>query len=445
MYLLPEFKKTIKLSLPLILSNVAQIGLGLIDSAMVGAIDYKQLAASSLVINAIAIPQVVCIGFTIAITALVSISRGQQNTIAASGYLYNGVWLSTALSVVIALACTLSATLLAHLGQDPEIVTLATPYFYTMAWGLIPMTLFLSFKQFSDALELTQTGMILAVLSLPLNAILNWIFIYGHFGIPRLELLGAGIATFLTRVVEAIAMIIIVFRHPAYRAYLQVRKKAWRLNGKAFRELSHMGIPSSLQLVMEAGAFSVSGIMVGWLGATAQAAHQIALNLATATFMAVLGLSMGSSIRVSHAFGAADFRRLSLIGKSTIAGGLAYGLTAAFMFVALRHQLTGIFTQDSAVMAIAAQLLLVAAVFQVSDSLQAIGAGLCRGIKDVKIPTLLVAIAYWGIGIPMGYWLAFSMQWGASGIWWGFVVGLSFAAILLNTRFIKTTARHLNT
>lgn len=442
--LVREFKQTLRLSIPLIVSNVAQVGLGLIDSAMVGSISYKQLAASSFVINAIGIPQVICIGMTIAITALVSIARGQNDTVAASSFLYNGVFLSTLVSIIIASICTIASPLLWHMGQEPEVVAIAAPYFKVMIWSLVPMTFFLSMKQFSDALEMTRIGMFLSFMSLPLNALLNWLFIFGNLGLPRMELLGAGVGTLLTRVVEAIVMLYIIFNSKAFTKYVAVKKEAWKIQRKRIADLLHIGIPSGLQLVMEAGAFSVSGIMVGWLGATAQAAHQIALNCASTTFMAVLGLSMGSSIRTAHAYGSNDVPRLKRIGVSTIAGGLIYGVVTGLLFILFRYQLPYLFNSEAAVVTLSAQLLLVAALFQVSDSLQAIGAGLCRGIKDVKVPTILVAVAYWVIGIPVGYWLAFEQGWGASGIWWGFVVGLSMAALFLNRRFLRMVSKKVD-
>ncbi|MCU0335329.1 MAG: MATE family efflux transporter [Chitinophagaceae bacterium] len=432
-----EFRQTLRLSIPLIISNVAQVGLALIDSAMVGAIDYKQLAASSLVINAIGIPQVICMGLCIAITPLVSIARGRGDQLAASRYLYNGTVVATLGSILIALLCTLAMPLLDHLGQDPAIVAICKPYYLVMVWGLVPMTLFLSMKQFSDALEHTRTGMLLALLSLPLNAFLNWLLIFGHMGLPRLELFGAGIATALSRIIIVMLMAGILWRHRVYQSYIRLRRQAWHLRRPEIKELLHIGVPSGLQLVMEAGAFSISGIMVGWLGAEAQAAHQIALNCASTTFMAVLGLAMGASIRASHALGAGRPDQLKVIGKTTIMGGLLYGLATALLFVLLRQLLPLMFTTEPAVVESAATLLLVAALFQASDSLQCIGAGLCRGIKDVKIPTALVALAYWVIGIPVGYYLAFPLQWGAAGIWWGLVIGLSAAAILLNQRFLR--------
>jgi MATE family multidrug resistance protein len=301
------------------------------------------------------------------------------------------------------------------------------------------MIIFLSVKQFSDALEMTKTGMALALATLPLNAFLNWIFIFGNLGAPRLELFGAGVATLMTRILMAIVMIAVVIYHPAYKRYVAARRQAWQIKGKQVRELLHIGIPSGMQYAMEAGAFALSGIMVGWLGATAQAAHQIALNIASFSFMAALGLSMGGSIRVSHAFGRNDRPLMRKIGISTIYGGIAYGIFCVIYFVLLRYQLPLLFTKEPAVITLAASLLFLAAIFQISDSTQAIGVGLLRGIRDVRVPTILVAVAYWVIGIPVGYYLAFNQQMGAAGIWLGLVLGLTASSLFCNWRFLKKT------
>jgi multidrug resistance protein, MATE family len=435
-----ELGKTLKLSIPIIITNMAQIALALIDSAMVGAISYKLLAASSLAINAIGIPQIICIGLTMAVSPLVAIARGRQDAVQASRVLYNGAWLCTIAAFIIAVICVVGSPLLEQLRQDPEVATLAQPYFRIYAWSLIPMILFLAVKQFSDALEMTKTGMALALATLPVNAFLNWVFIFGNLGAPRLELYGAGVATLITRILVAIAMIIIVLYHPAYKRYIAASRQAWHLRGKQIRELLHIGIPSGLQYAMEAGAFAVSGIMVGLLGATAQAAHQIALNIASFSFMAALGLSLGGSIRVSHAFGRGDRPLMRKIGISTIYGGIAYGIFCVIYFVLLRYQLPLIFTKEPAVISLAASLLFLAAIFQISDSTQAIGVGLLRGIRDVKVPTILVAVAYWAIGIPVGYWLAFGREMGAAGIWLGLVMGLTASSVLCNWRFLRKTA-----
>lgn len=434
-----ELSATLRLSIPIIITNMSQIALGLIDSAMVGAISYKQLAASSLALNAIAIPQIICIGLTIAISPLVAIARGRQDAVTASGVLYNGTWLNTLFSALVAVICVIGTPVLGHLGQDPEVALLSQPYFQIISWSLIPMIIFLSVKQFSDAIEMTKTGMVIGLISLPVNAFLNWIFIYGIWGAPRWELFGAGVGTLLTRIFQAIVMILIVLYHPAYKRYIAARRQAWQLRGKQIRELLHIGIPSGMQYAMEAGAFAVSGIMVGWLGATAQASHQIALNIASFSFMASLGLAQGGSIRVSHAYGRNDLTAMRQIGISTIYGGIAYGFFCVAYFILLRFQLPLIFTNEPAVIQLSAILLFYAAIFQVSDATQTIGVGLLRGIRDVKLPTLLVAIAYWGIGIPVGYWLAFSLKMGASGIWLGLVLGLTASSVFCNRRFLLKT------
>ena len=212
---------------------------------------------------------------------------------------------------------------------------------------------------------------------------------------------------------------------------------AWYISKSTLKEMMHIGIPSSLQYCMEAGAFSISGIMVGWLGAIPQAAHQIALNCASATFMASIGFSMAGSIRISEAYGKKDIQQMQVIGKSTAIGGLVYGTMAGLLLIALNNYLPFIFTRDKIVVDVAKLLLVYAALFQISDATQAIGVGLCRGVKDVVKPTIYVVIAYWAIGIPIGFVLAFPYHLGVIGIWIGFVTGLSFSAILLNYRFFK--------
>jgi len=432
-----EFSKTLTIAIPLIISNISQVSLGLIDSAMIGAVDYKQLAASSLVINLVAIPQVLGIGMTMAMSPLIAIANGQQDVHKASKVLFNGFLLCTATAAIIAVSMVLGKAILFHLGQDVIVAQLAQQYYVVMAWSLLPMLMFLAVKQFADALEFTKTAMLLSIISMPLNAFLNWVFIYGNLGAPRLELFGTGIATLITRIIIAITLIVIVLRHKTFQPYIQARHKAWKFSFKTWRELLHIGIPSSMQYGMEAGAFSVSGIMIGWLGATAQAAHQIALNLASTTFMAALGLSLAGSIRVANAYGRNDTNQMRSVGTSTITGGLFYGCFCALLFIVLRQQLPYIFTNNNEVALLASTLLVFGALFQISDATQAIGVGLLRGTKDVKLPTAFVAIAYWAIGIPVGYYLAFVVKMGATGIWLGFVSGLTVSSILLNLRFLK--------
>jgi MATE family multidrug resistance protein len=432
-----EANKTAKLAYPIILGELAQMALGIIDTAMVGAVSYKHLAASSLVQSVIIIPFVLGIGITISVSQLVSQSHGQRDGQQVSHYLYNGFWLSAITALVISLSLEFGQNILFHLNQDPEVAMLAVPYLQIIGWSIIPMLLFMALKQFTDGLEFTKTAMILSLLALPINVLLNWIMIFGNWGFPRLELVGAGWGTLITRTLIFIALGVVILRHSTFKKYIAVRKKQWIFSLKTMKELLHIGIPSSLQLSMEAGAFAVSGILVGTIGAVEQAAHQIALSIASVTFMVSMGLSQAGSIRTSNAFGRKDWPTISLIGRSTIMMALSYGVACALAFIVFRYQLPLVFNDNPEVLALSALLLLYAAIFQISDSTQVICAGLLRGIKDVKIPTLFIAIAYWVVGIPVGCLLAFYYEMGAAGIWTGFIIGLTLSALFLSFRFRK--------
>ena len=409
---------------------------------MVGAVSYKQLAAAALVMSVINIPYVFGIGITISVSQMVSMAHGSRDGKLVSHYLYNGFWLCAISALVISLAIEFSKNILFHLGQDAEVAQFALPYLQIMGWSVIPMLLFLALKQFTDGLEFTKTAMILSLSAIPLNVFLNWLLIYGNWGFPRMELVGAGWGTLITRILIFIVLGLIILYHKTFRKYIAVRSKEWKLKWQTMKELLQIGIPSSFQITMEAGAFAVSGILIGTIGAVEQAAHQIALSLASLTFMVSMGLSQAGSIRTSNAFGRNDRNAIRLIGKSTLIMALIYGTFCAAIFIFFRHQLPFVFNDDKEVVSMAAYLLLFAAFFQISDSTQSISAGLLRGIKDVKVPTFFIAIAYWAIGIPVGCLLAFYFKMGAAGIWTGFITGLTFSAAFLSLRFRKMVRRN---
>ncbi|MBO9618207.1 MAG: MATE family efflux transporter [Niabella sp.] len=433
-----ESKRTLHLAFPIILGEVAQISLHLVDTAMIGALGYKELAAAALVLNVINIPFVLGIGITISVAQLVSLAKGQFNRQLISHYLYNGFILCTVAAFVISGILIAGTPVLNHLDQkDPQVVAYAIPLMRIMGLSIIPMILFLTLKQFADGLQYTKTAMTLSVIAVPLNALLNWVFIYGHWGLPAFGLIGAGYATLITRSLIFIILAVVILRHRIFQPYIAVAKNQWQLRWSTIRQLLKIGIPSSLQIGMEAGAFALSGIIMGTISAATQAAHQIALSCASFTFMVSMGLSQAGSIRVSTSFGSRDLKSISVIGKSTILLALIYGSFCCLLFILLRHQLPLLFNNNTEVLSMAATLLLMAAVFQISDSIQAISAGLLRGIKDVNVPTFFIAIAYWILGIPIGCLLAFHFNMGGVGIWLGLIAGLSFSALFLTLRFLK--------
>lgn len=436
-----EASKTIRLALPIIIGELAQMALHIIDTAMVGAISYKQLAAASLVVNTMNIPFVLGIGMTISVSQMVSMAHGRRDSLLVSHYLFNGFCLCAFTAVLISLGLIFSSNILYHLGQDPEVVRFALPFLQLMGISIIPMLLFMTLKQFTDGLEFTRTAMLLSLSGMPINILLNWLLIYGNWGFPRLELAGAGWATLITRTLTFIVLGLVIFKHATFRRYVAVSSSQWKLRRKTLAELLRIGVPSSLQIGMEAGAFAVSGIIIGTISAVAQAAHQIALSCASFTFMVSLGLAQAGSIRVSNSYGRSDWKKISVIGKSTLLTALIYGIFCALAFALFRNELPKAFNEEAAVLEMSALLLVFAAIFQISDSTQAIGAGLLRGIKDVKTPTMLIAIAYWVIGLPAGYTFAFALGMGASGMWLGFIIGLTLASVFLIIRFLRMTRK----
>lgn len=438
-----EAVKTTRLALPIIFGELAQMTLHIIDTAMVGAVGYKELAATTLVMSVMNIPFVIGIGITIAVSQMVSMAHGRRDGQLISHYLYNGFWLCAAAALLIALGLEAGKGILFHLGQDPEVARLAVPFLQLMGWSVIPMILFMALKQFTDGLEFTRTAMLLSLVALPVNVLLNWLLIFGNMGAPKLGLTGAGWGTLITRTLIFVVMGIVIFTHKTFRKYIAVRGNQWRIKLKTIRELLHIGIPSSLQIAMEAGAFAVSGILIGKIDPVSQAAHQIALSCASFTFMVSMGLAQGGSIRTSNAYSRKDWRLITAIGKSTLLLALMYGIFCAIGFASLKNVLPLAFNKDVPVIEVASMLLLYAAIFQISDSTQAIGAGLLRGIKDVKIPTILIAVAYWVVGIPAGCLLAFTFKMGASGIWLGFIIGLTLSSVFLTGRFLRLTSKEL--
>lgn len=439
-----EIGKTLKLALPVAFGELAQMSLHLIDTALVGKLSYQHLATASLVMSVVNIPFILAIGMTIAVSQLVSMYHGKKDNATVSHYMYNGFILCTLFGIAISCLLVFGVDILEYMNQDPAVVALAKPFMQVIGWSIIPMIIFLTLKQFTDGLEYTKTAMLLSIIAIPVNALLAYALIFGYFGLPRLELVGAGYATLITRILIAAILLFVVLYHKTFKPFFLNHKSRWIINFKTWNHLLYIGIPSSLQVAMEAGAFALSGIIVGTIGVMDQAAHQIALSIASTTFMVTLGISQAGSIRVSNAYGQNNWHKITQIGKSTLQIGLTYGVICVLGFILLRDQLPTIFNNDTDVVALAAYLLLFAAVFQISDSVQAISAGLLRGIKDVKRPTVYIAIAYWVVAIPLGYYLGKYTSWGAAGIWIGLCIGLTISAALLTIRFIKMSKLQRN-
>ncbi len=424
----------LKLALPAMFSQMGHLIVQLTDSMMLGHYDTTALAASAFGQSIFVIGLVFGVGFTLAMTPLVGAARGANDVGAVAQWFSHGLAVNVAVALLITLLLLALCPWLGAFGQTPEVTVAARPYYLLLTASLLPVMVFQTFRQFTEGLGNTRIAAIITVLEILLNLVLNYLLIFGNGGFPRLGIVGAGVATLLVRFVlaGAFAMCFIRLRMFApYRAALRRTPWEWA----AIRRYMRLGLPLGGQFVLEVGAFAAGAVMMGWIGKLELAAHQIALGLASLTFMGASGIASAATIRVSHYFGAGERRAMRAAGLAAVHIVLAYMSFTALAFVALRHWLPTMFTTDPAVVGIAATLLLVAAVFQLFDGLQVVLLSALRAMTDAFLPTVLTFVAYMLVALPTSYGLAFGFGWREVGIWMGYVVGLATAAVLFFLRF----------
>lgn len=437
-----HLKINVNLAVPVMASQLGQVMVGVADNMMVGQVGYIPLAGASLGNAIFFFFMVFGLGVSFAITPLVGFAHGQGNKREGGQVLRHGLVINTILGVILFAVVMVAANYLHLLGQEQAVVEQATPYMFVIGFSMIPFLVFQSFRQFSEGLSMTKIPMIVSVSMNILNIILNYILIYGKFGAPELGLLGAGIATLISRIMMAIVMVVYVLSHKAYKPYL-VSLGIKNLDLLMIKDLLKIGIPAGLQFVFEVGAFSMAAIMMGWIGAPTQAAHQIAINMASISYMTVSGLGAAAAIRVGNQLGKKQYKTMKDAALTLIAMGTALMVVFAALFILLKDKLPLLYNDQPEVVSIAAGLLIIAALFQLSDGVQVISLGALRGMKDVKIPTLITFLAYWIIALPLGYALAFNYGYGADGIWFGLFLGLTIAGIWVFLRFIKLANRQI--
>ncbi len=435
---LREIRPTLALALPIIVGQVSQMLMGVLDSVMIGRVGTVPLAASSFGGNVFSVFYVVGIGLLVPVSIFAARSRGSGQLTEGADYLRHGLALALAFGVIETLVMVALSTQLDKFGQPPEVLALVKPFFLLIAASLVPVFVYLVLRQFAEAMGHPWMPLVIVLVSVGVNAVLNWVFIYGHLGAPALGLTGAGLSTLIARVLAAMAIFVWLRRDPAMRAAWPVR---WfgNYSRERFRSMLSVGLPAGGMLLFESTAFTFSTVMIGWLGAASLAAHQIALTCVNLTFMVPLGLSMATGMGVSRATGAGELARRRPIAFSSIGLGMlvmgAFGLT--FFFAG--GMIANWFVDEPAVVSLAARLLVVAALFQMFDGVQVIGAASLRGIADVKVPALITFAAYWMVALPLGYFFGIRAGFGATGVWTGLAIGLAFAAVFLARRFARQT------
>lgn len=436
-----HIKENFHLAYPVMLSNLGHVMMGVSDNIMVGHVDAESLAAAGLANVAFNVLMLFGIGVSYAITPLVATADGERNNHNIIETFRHGFIINLVNGILLAVIVYLCKNVLYHIDQPPEVVVLSIPYLSIITFSLIPMLIFQTFKQFAEGLSNTRIAMIIIVVSNVVNIGLNYILIFGHAGFPAMGLNGAGWATFTSRIFMALTFAAYIYYAPAFRKF-RAGFSIGNYSSKLFNKMLHFGVPAGVQFIFEAAAFDFSLVMMGWMGASTQAAHQIGINLATISYMTTSGLAAAATIRVSYFLGRKDLKNLKMASYTLMVMALTFMTLCALVFIFGRHWLPGLYVNDKEVIGIASSLLIIAGLFQLSDGMQVVCISALRGLQDVKIPSLLIFASYWIIGLPLGYWLAFTMGYGAIGIWLGLFLGLTLTATAMFIRFRRLVNSH---
>lgn len=438
-----EFSYNWRLAAPVIMGMLGHTIVGLVDNLMVGQLGAAELAAVSLGNSFFFVAMSIGIGFSTAITPLVAEADSEHNFAKGKSAFKHGFVLCSILAIVLFALILLAKPLMYMMNQPQEVVVLALPYLDIIAISLVPLIIFQALKQFSDGMSLTKFPMYATIIANVINVFFNYVLIFGVWGFPKMGVVGAGIGTLIARFVMIMLMWYFLNRLEKTKAYVK-DLKLFVLEHSMLKKINSLGLPSALQMFFEVGLFTAAIWLSGTLGKNPQAANQIALNLSSMTFMIATGLSVTAMIRVGNQKGLKRPVELRRIATSIFIMGLALAILFALIFFIFNNVLPTFyldlndlthFADNQNVVEIASSLLIIAALFQISDSTQVVFLGALRGLQDVKIPTLITFFAYWIIGFPVSYFLGDASKYGSSGIWIGLLAGLTASSIFLYIRF----------
>ena len=416
------------------IGQLGQVLVGLIDNLTVGKLGAAPLAAVSLGNGLFFLTLSLAIGFSLGITPLVAEADAQHNNNKITSFFKNGIALCSIIGVLLYGIIKLLQPFLSLLNQPEEVVILANPYLNIIAFSIIPLGIFQAIKQFADGMSATKYAMVATVAGNIINVFLNYVLIYGKWGFPRLELEGAAIGTLISRICMVGFILFLLFKQEKFRQYFKGFFSKL-IQTETAKRLLKLGFPAALQMLFEFGIFTSSIFIAGLLSTEAQAANQIALNLASMTFMIAVGLGVTATIRTGNQLGKRQYPDLIRIARSLLLLVFIIEFIFAIGFIAAKDYLPQFYIEDIKVTTIASQLLLIVAWFQISDGFQVTLLGILRGLQDVNIPTVLLFVAYWCVGFPVSYYLGKPEQYGAWGIWIGLLTGLSISSILLFIRY----------
>jgi len=431
-----EFGETLTLAAPLVLGQLSAIGMNVVDAMLAGHYNAATLAAVAIGSNIWTLAIVAAIGVMLALPPSVAQLAGAGATAHIGAVFRQALWLAAMLGVMLFVGVRHATPLLRIVGIDAGIVDDTQRFLRAISWGAPALTLYFALRGFSEGLGLTRPTMYFGLFGLMVLLPIGYVLMYGAFGLPAHGAQGSGMATasVLWLQLSVFASYVALRRH--YRVYAPFARFEWPRWVEIY-ELLRLGVPMGVSVMMEAGLFVATALLIGSLGEDAVASHQIAINVASITFMLPLGVAMATTVRVGRAVGRGDPRGVRYAGFVGIATSLITQLVSCMVMALAPYWIAGLYTDDHTLIILAAQLLLLAAVFQFSDGIQVTANGALRGLKDTTIPMLITMFAYWGVGMPLGYWLAFERGMGVHGMWIGLIAGLSVAAVLLFLRFFR--------
>jgi MATE family multidrug resistance protein len=425
------------------LTQLGQVAMMTTDLALIGRLGDAAIAAVGLAHLILFFGFVLGMGPVSAVAALAAQAYGARDPRMVRRSLRVGLWAAILLGIPINIAQLWGRDILLAAGQSPEAASLAARYLAGLAWSIVPAWCFIALRNFMGAVNRPEPALWITLAAIPVNALLAYALIHGTFGLPSLDLLGAGLATTIVNVAMCLCGVWICYACRPFKKY-QVLGRFWRADGELLRRLLVIGMPISGAFMLEWGLFSSAAVLMGWIGTTALAAHQIALQVASLLFMVPFGISLAATVRVGHALGRGDRDAGRQAGFVAIALGALFLLASTLIVVALRGVIPELFLgvvndANAETAKLTATLLLIGASFFVTDGVQGIAAGALRGLNDTRVPMLFAAISFWLIGFTSAYALAFAAGYGAIGIWIGFSLGVgTYAALLIGRFHLKT-------
>ncbi len=438
---LPYYRRNLRLAFPVMLTQLGAALVGLFDSIMVGHYGTADLAAVSFSNALFFTVMVFAMGALMAVTPLVGYAVGAgESKEHISGLLANGL-IFTLLVAILALVLLVPCIPLLHrFGQEEEVVLAARPYFTLIVLSIVPFLFFCLCKQFLEGLGNTTVAMVITVACNLLNILLNYVFIFGHWGIRPMGAEGAGLATLIARTLTAVCFVVVILMRRDWRLYLTlIQRRMFRW--QEIRQFIRIGVPIGFQSFVEAFLFTASFVIIGWISKESLAAHHIANQMADMTFMLAMGIGSATTIRVSHQLGNGDLPAVRMASRASVHLCLMMNTIGALVMITLRNYLPYVFTSDPEVISIASTLILIAGLLQYADGLQCIGGAMLRGIQDVRVPMRIAYIAYLVVALPLGIVLTFPMGLGAKGMWIAFVIGLAIPAVCFHIRFQRQMGR----